>query len=295
MPSPHRHAPVALALILGLLSTSCLYTKRVILRHGKPVNAASAPALLSATRDQLAGRLTTIYDAVNGLQATVDMAPSIGSVYKGEITDIKDVRAYVLFRKPFDIRIIGQLPVVRTKAFDMVSDGKNFKVHLVSRNVFVEGANSAPANSANKLENLRPDAFLTSMLIHPPEPGVESIFLEDATDEDDSLYILHFVKQTAAGAIILTRNVWFDRIDLSIVRQKVFDDTGSIVSDTRYARWTPYNGVMFPARLNINRPRDGYGMVMNIVDMQMNLSLGDDKFLLTQPEGSTRQIIGAGK
>jgi len=38
-----------------------------------------------------------------------------------------------LFRKPSDIRIIGQLPVVRTKAFDMVSNGTAFKVYLVSK------------------------------------------------------------------------------------------------------------------------------------------------------------------
>jgi len=290
----HRHRPVALVLILALFSTSCLYSKRVILRRGKQVNAASAPPLLNATRDELLGRIATIYDAINGLQATVDMAPSVGSVYKGEITDIKDVRAYVLFRKPADIRVIGQLPVVRTKAFDMVSDGASFKVHLVSRNLFVEGANAAPPISKNKFENLRPEAFLSSMLIRPPERGVESVLLEDATDEDDAYYILHFVKTNTAGAIVLSRNVWFDRIDLSLVRQKIFDDTGSIVSDTRYGRWTSYNGAIFPAQIDINRPRDGYGMVMNVVDMQMNIALTDDKFVLTQPEGTTLQTIGEG-
>jgi hypothetical protein len=288
----HRQGPVALVLILGLFSTSCLYTKRVILRHGKPVTAASAPPLLNATRDELAARISTIYDAISGLQATVDMAPSVGSVYKGEITDIKDVRAYVLFRKPFDIRIIGQLPVVRTKAFDMVSNGTSFRVYLVSKNLFVEGANSAAPVSKNKLENLRPDAFLSSMLIRPPERGVEHVFLEDDTDEDNAFYRLNFVKVVPSGEIVLTRNVWFDRIDLSIVRQKTFDDGASVVSDTRYGRWTVYNGVMFPAKIDINRPRDGYGMAMNVVDMQMNLNLTDDKFLLPQPDGTTLQTIG---
>ena len=289
----HRQGPVALALILGLFSTSCLYTKRFILRHGKPVTAASAPPLQTATRQQLVSHITAIYDAINSLQATVDMAPSVGSVYKGEITDIKDVRAYVLFRKPFDIRIIGQLPVVRTKAFDMVSNGTSFKVYLVSRNLFVEGANSAPPISKNKIENLRPDAFLSSMLIPPPHSGVEHVFLEDDTDEEDAFYILNFVKQTPSGEILLTRNVWFDRINLAIVRQKTFDDSGNTVSDTRYGRWALYNGVMFPSQIDINRPQDGYGMTMTVVDMQMNLALTDDKFLLTQPEGTTVQTIGA--
>ncbi len=38
------------------------------------------------------------------------MTPSVGSVYTGHITEITDVHAYVLFRKPADIRIIGQVP-----------------------------------------------------------------------------------------------------------------------------------------------------------------------------------------
>src|SRR5438477_8780438 len=116
-----RHVPGALALILGFCLTSCLYTKRVILRRGKPVGGI-APTLLVSTRDELNHRLVGYYNAINSFQATVNMAPSIGSVYKGEITDIKDVRAYVLFRKPAEVRIIGLLPVVRSKAFDMVSN-----------------------------------------------------------------------------------------------------------------------------------------------------------------------------
>ena len=63
---------------------------------------------------------------------------------------------------------------------------------------------------------------------------------------------------------MIARNVWFDRLDLSIVRQKVLDETGSIVSDTRYSKWMPYNGVKFPAHIDINRPKDGYGLVLDL-------------------------------
>ena len=52
---------------------------------------------------------------------------------------------------------------------------------------------------------------------------------------------------------------------------------------------------MFPAHIDINRPKDGYGVVMEVVDMQMNPNLTSDKFDLTQPEGTQLQIIGASK
>jgi outer membrane lipoprotein-sorting protein len=296
MPKLRRHVPVALAITLGLISSSCLYTKRVILRHGKKVTAATAPTLMSATRDELNARIANLYNAINSYQATVDMTPSIGSVYTSAITEIKDVRAHILFRKPAEIRILGQYPVVRTTAFDMVSNGASFKVLLVAKNLFVEGANSAPANSKNKFENLRPQAFLSSMLIQPANPAVETPSLVDATDEDNALYILYFIRKAAngdPGGIV--RGDWFDRIDLSIVRQTVYDESGALVSDTRYSKWQPYQGVMFPARIDINRPKDGYGVILDMTEMQMNVNLTDDKFILNQPEGSQLQLIGASK
>jgi hypothetical protein len=295
MSKTRRLAPVALVIILGITSSSCFFTRRVILRHGKKVTPGSAPALLTATRDELNMRIANLYNAINSFQATVELTPSVGSVYTGQITEIKDVHAFVLFRKPDDIRIIGELPVVRTRAFDMVSDGADFKLFLVNKDLFIEGSNNAPATSKNKLENLRPEAFLSSMLIRPADAEIELPALEDATDEDNALYILQFIRKTANGQVLIARNVWFDRLDLSIVRQKVLDEHGSIVSDTRYSKWQTYNGVRFPSHIDINRPEDGYGLVMDVLDMKMNINLTDDKFLLTRPEGAQLQVIGAPK
>jgi len=123
---------------------------------------------MTATKDDLVNRMRRLNDNVRSFSATVDMTPAVGSVYKGEITEYKDVRAYVLFRRPAEIRIIGLYPVVRSKAFDMVSTGNEFRIYIPAKNRFVEGTNDAPANSANKLENLRPAAFLEAMLIPPP-------------------------------------------------------------------------------------------------------------------------------
>lgn len=286
-----RLAPATLALSLGLLSVSCrLITHRTIKRNGKI--ATPAQILVTATRDDLLARIARIYEPIQSFQATVDMTPSVGSVYKGQITEIHDVHAYVLFRKPAEIRIIGQLPVVGTRAFDMVSDGQYFRLFVVSKNLFVEGSNSAPATSKNTLENLRPSAFLSSMLIRPAEPD-EHPFLEDQTDEENAIYILQLIHLAPDGTPSASRSIWFDRLDLSITRQIVYDPAGEIVSDTRYAKWQSFNGVSFPAHIDINRNKDGYGVVMDITQMQMNTPLTPDKFVLNKPEGAQLQIIGA--
>jgi outer membrane lipoprotein-sorting protein len=293
---PHRCAPVTLTLVLCLISSSCLWTHRVILRGGKRVAPGAAPVLMSSTREGLEVRITNLYNAIDSFQATVDMTPSVGSVYKGEITEgaglIKDVRSYVLYRKPDLMRIIGKAPVVRTTEFDMVSAGDAFKVYLVSKSMFVEGLNSAPSTSKSVLENLRPEHFLSAMLIRPTDTANEFTIIEDETDEENALYELLFIRKGSDGRYMLGRTVWFDRLNLSIIRQKVFDEEGLILSDTRYSKWQNRNGVMFPTHLDINRWKDGYGVSMEILDMQMNLPLGDDKFELNQPDGTKLRKIG---
>lgn len=299
MGNQHRHAPVALAIILASLSSSCspaaLFSRtRSIARHGK--TALATQKLLVATRDQLNERIARMYSAINSFQATVDMTPSSGSVYQGKITEIKDLRAFVLFRKPAEIRIQGQTPVIRTQAFDMVSNGTDFRFFLNTKNLFIEGANDAPATSKNKIENMRPNTFFSSMLIRPADDATESAALMDQTDEDNALYLLLYVRKGANGLLpSISRSVWFDRLDLSMVRQMVFDDDGNIVSDTRYSKWQPYNGVLFPAHIDINRPKDAYGVVMDVIDMKMNKIMTDDQFILKRPDGAQMQVVGAPK
>jgi hypothetical protein len=192
--------------------------------------------------------------------------------------------------------MVGKYPVLGSTAFEMVTNGTNFKVFVNSKNLFVEGANSAPADpTKNKLENLRPDAFLSSMLIRPPDPATETASRLDFVDEDNALYVLFILKKGANGEPIFVRGVWFDRIDLTLVRQTVYDESGALVSDTRYSKWQQYNGVTFPAHIDINRPKDEYGVVLEIIDMQMNVNLTGDKFILNQPEGSQLRVIEAPK
>lgn len=282
--------PIAIALMLVLaLAPGCVVRRRVISRQTAP---GSPPRqLATASRDELIRRVRLNYEAVKSLTATADMTPALGSVYKGEITEYKDVRAYLLFRKPMSIRIIGLYPVVRSKAFDMVSDGTAFRIFIPSKNRFIEGRNDAPAASKNSLENLRPEAFLEALLIPPPSADEDAV-LEDATDEDEALYILHLIRKTPAGNLMLSRNIWFDRLTLRIVRQKAFDSDGNIVSDTRYKDWKIVSGVSFPETIDINRPKDGYGVVMTMIKLEMNTPTPNEKFVLEQPEGSQLQLIG---
>lgn len=292
MPDTHRHVPVALALLLGLLSSSCVI-QRSIKRNGKPASGASAPKLLNATRDELNARIDMFYNSLMSFSAKADLTPSVGSVYTGHITEITGASAAVLYRKPATIRIQGLYPVFGSTVFNMVSDGTRFRASLPSKNLFEVGDNDAPRTSKNKLENLRPQDFLSSMLIMPADQATEVTSLLDFIDEDNAFYVLNFIRKSD---LQVTRQVWFDRLDLKIVRQMVWNQpSGELVSDTRYSKWTLYSGVTFPAHIDINRPKDDYGIVLDVTKMDMNAEIPDKSFVLDQPEGSQLREVGTAK
>ena len=270
--------------------TSCLARQRTITRRG--AGAAKNPSLLVANRETLVNEIAKQYEAIRDFNATVDMTPALGSAEKSKITEYKDVRAYILFRKPADIRLIGLYPVVRNTAFDMVSTGPTFNLYIPSRNRFLTGRNEIVQPSQNKLENLRPTHFLDALIVRPIEPALDKLLLENLTDEEDARYILHIVREPSGGELRLLRTVWFSRIDLSIIRQLIFDPDGNILTDARYSAWQTYDGIRFPKHIEINRPRDEYGVVIDIVKMDINKGVSDDKFVLNQPEGSVRQVVG---
>ena len=64
---------------------------------------------------------------------------SVGGEKKGKVTDYEEIRGYILVRKPDMLRMIGLFPIVRNKAFDMVSEGDEFKLSIPAKNKFYVG------------------------------------------------------------------------------------------------------------------------------------------------------------
>jgi outer membrane lipoprotein-sorting protein len=276
-----------LALCLCVLLMSCLARRRVITRNGKN----TVQKLMTADKQELARRVAAQYAAIQDLSATVDMVPALGSAEKSKITEYKDVRAYILFRKPADIRLIGLYPLVRNKAFDMVSNGATFRLYIPARNRFLTGKNEITADSPNKLENLRPQHFLEALLVRPLQPDEKPV-VENLTDEDNAAYILELVRSQPDGELLLSRSVWFERLTLQMARQIIYDDAGNILTDARYSGWQLYDGVPFPKHIEINRPRDEYAVVITVLKMDIDKGVTADKFVLEQPEGTQLQVVG---
>jgi outer membrane lipoprotein-sorting protein len=282
-----RVAAMILVCSLSMAFSSCLARRRLIVRKG---SNATQP-LLVADEDALLEAITRQFQAVQDFSATVDMVPALGSAEKSKITEYKDVRAYILFRKTAHIRIIGLYPVVRNKAFDMTSDGVKFKLYVPSRDAFIQGNNEIVQRSENKLENLRPQHFVDALLVRPVDRAADKVLLENLTDEAGAFYIVHVVREDK-GVLRLQRTIWFSRVNLEISRQMLFDGAGNILTDARYSDWHAFDKTPFPKHIEINRPQDEYGVVIDIVKMEINKGVTDDKFVLEQPPGTTLRVLG---
>jgi len=276
----HHASKLTVVACLSILSfSSCFVRKRVVAPPGGPTGP-----LLAATKNDLIQRLHNIADPVRSFVIRMDMAPSVGSLYEGEIKDYATLGGYVLFLKPDRIRIAGTDPVMHMTVFDMVSDGDEFRMWIPNKNQFIEGNGSVPVASNNKLERLRPAAFLTSLQIQPPNPADVTLLEEDTTGGAAS-YILLLIRREPNDELV--RSIYFDRHNLQIVRQKTFDPSGSVVSDTTYWDWRNYSGIPFPTGIDIKRPRDHYEVQLTVTSMKMNSTeVTPDKFILVQPPGS---------
>jgi outer membrane lipoprotein-sorting protein len=260
----------------------------------------STAQLQQATLSDLVKNIDADAAKIQSLNATVDIAPSVENKKKGNVTDFTEIRGYILMRAPDMLRMIGLFPVVRNRAFDMVSDGKAFKVSLPTQNKFIVGPNTAPEKpSPNTLENLRPHVIFESLLLHAIHPD-ETAVLEQSTEtvrEQKSKkqveipnYIVDVIKRQDNGSV-LARKIFFSRVDLKPHRQLIYDDQGRIATEGIYENFADYQGISFPSQITINRLQEGYSIQLSIVKLTLNQPLKDDQFDLKQPEGSQLQVL----
>ncbi|MGO9167361.1 MAG: DUF4292 domain-containing protein [Candidatus Sulfotelmatobacter sp.] len=280
-----------------LPTAGCMFrTRPVEETYSKaPLKESSQSALIDSINQQA--------HKIQSLQATVDIDSSVGGAKKGHVTDYKEIRGYVLARKPAMLHMIGLLPIVRTTAFDMVSDGHEFKLWIPPKNRFVIGNNEMQARNPDQpMENIRPQDIYDALLIRPIDPEHEIAVLEKGDEilhdakghrvlQED--YELIVIRKQDGNEGILARKIVFSRTDLLPHRQYIYDKQGNLATDARYANYKDWDGVSFPARIEISRPQEEYDITLNLLKLDINKPLRDDQFALEQPPGA--EVVHLGK
>src|ERR1700733_12548223 len=275
------------ALLLG--GTGCLFRTRVV-----EVRTSTAK-LQTATKQELLERINAEATQIKTLNATVDIATSVGGEKKGKVTDYEEIRGYILVRKPDMLRMIGLFPIVRNKAFDMVSAGDQFKLSVPAKNKFYVGHNDVVNPAANPLENLRPQVIYNALLLPEIDPKTDIAVLEKSTEMiydakkkkelQQPDYVIDVIRR-AGDDWYLSREILFDRANLVPHRQVIYDQQGNVATEATYQVYKDYNGISFPNVIEINRPQEEYSIRLTVVKLVMNEPLHDDQFTLEQPPGT---------
>lgn len=289
-----------LALLVPVLTGCLSHTRK--LQQPKLAGVA-----LDADAVQLVEAVNRRYDQVTSLKATVDFAASVGGAHKGQQTDYTSIHGYIRMRKPQMLRVLGYLPVVRLRAFDLASDGKNFTMLIPPRSRAIEGSNSVTTPAANAMENLRPDIFLDSLLIH--SVSADSIVsltnssqtkLEPKSKQliEQPQYDLTVLKpgerSPSPGLPQLStplRVIHFNRINLLPTGQDIYNAAGDLETQVVYGPYQDFNGTQFPGTITINRLLDELRITITVEKLILNQPVADDQFELKVPKEYTLQKL----
>jgi outer membrane lipoprotein-sorting protein len=287
-------------LFLGLpFLTGCLVHTRQL-----PQPKSAGPALDEGVTQLISG-VNDRYNAIQTLSATVNFSAQIGGAKRGKETDTTSFGGYILLRKPNSLRVLGLVPVLRTHAFDLASDGNTFKLYIPVKNKAIVGPNTVTQKSANPIENLRPDVFIDSILV----PLIESDRLVYLTTGDvlsgsgktqisTPEYNLHVMmaapeqdNATLAHIIQVRRIIHFDRTTLLPDGQDLYNAAGEVETRVRYGPYQHFGNALYPGVITIERPLEEYQITISISKLTLNQTLNDEQFQLTIPANVPTQQL----
>jgi len=264
--------------------------------------AQTPVALKSASKVELIQQYNQLANSIRSINASVTIQLTAGSVYSGVIEQYHEVNGFILAQKPFDIRVIGQLPVVGKNIFDMESDGKIFHIFIPSKNQFLVGPANLERPSSKAIENLRPQHLLDAIFWQPISKEAP-VLLEEEAVPPSSFYVLTVIRNERPNSAPLpgadaneewtiARKIWFDRADLNVSRIDTFDSGDKPTAIVRYSNSDMFGTVEYPRQIFLDRPQNDYQLHLTITKLTVNEPIEPERFALSQPEGSELVRVG---
>jgi hypothetical protein len=289
-----RAAAVFLTFPLVLLAGCLFTTRRLPVPRAPQITQTVAPG-------ELVARVNQRWDALQTLVATVEIQPSVMKTQQGLAKDYTSFRGHILMRKPELLRVLGQVPVLGTKMFDMASDGDQFTLLIPSKEEAFEGPTKLTRKSPNTIENMRPGFFLDAMVVRGMAPDdLYTVTADSDTVEDASkkhlLIIQEYVlsvmrRKSGTQELRPLRVIHFHRDDLLPYQQELYDDQGNLETLVTYGRYADYGEHQYPSTVTIKRPLEDYQVVLTVEKVTQNMPLSDDQFQIKIPEGTKIQKL----
>lgn len=289
-----RGIAACLALPTVLLS-GCLFTTRRLPTPRAP------QVIQSATGEELVDQINRRWDALQTLNVRVEIQASVTNQKAGVARDYTSIRGIILMRKPEMMRVLGQVPVLGTRAFDMASDAKTFTLFIPSKDMAYRGSATEPPKSSTGLENMRPSLFFDAMFVRGIGPDDAYTKAADTDTEEDPTkkhlllipeYILSVMRpRPNSRELQPLRVIHIHREDLLPYQQDLYDEHNNLETEIIYGRYADFGDNKFPSTVTIKRPMEQYQVVLTVEKVTENMPLTDDQFQIKIPEGTKIQDI----
>jgi outer membrane lipoprotein-sorting protein len=284
-------------LLLGLGSvglTGCFKTSHMVPKTQAP------DAYKTASIEELESGIAEREAKLKTLNAQVLITATTGGSKTGKVTEYTSFRGYLFVQKPANLRVIMQLPVIGSRALDMVSDGKTFTlVHATEGHgdAWMQGSDTVTTPSKNGLENLRPNVFLDSLLV-PGATKDEFVALTEServlkpettkkapVEEPDYDLVVLRRRDATSNVMVRERLIHINRLDMLPFQQDIYDAKGEIVTQAQYENYRSFGDQVFPTLITIWRPQDEYSLKIQITKLTLNQEFDSDQFELKIPDG----------
>jgi hypothetical protein len=261
-----------LPVLLALLSSSCANLARV--------KDTSIPRLVTPLAEAKFDGLIKQLQPFLTLQSLRTTRVGLSFLDAESAERWRESEAILVLQRPDKIRLIIQLPAIKTKIAEMVSETNHFKVAVFYGEFrrFLIGTNDADygmwrvklgEKGRSALVAARPFHFTEALMMRPlnlppstPTAGNTARFTyavgEELLEEPDpapkakkgarllrSFYVLSEVElpPESSGASLVRRRFWFDRThDLRLTRQQIFDGNGEVMTDVQYSDYRKLSG-----------------------------------------------------
>ncbi len=231
----------------------------------------------------------------------------------------REAEAILVLKRPDRIRLIVQVPVVKTKLAEMVSESNHFKVAIYPSDYrrFLIGTNDADYSvwreklgqkGRSALISARPFHFTESLMMQPlslNDPrfayGLEEALLEEPDTRQGakkgakvlrSFYVVSELELAPGnqGPAGVRRRFWFDRTNKArLARQQIFDNGGRLITEVHYSDYKKLSAGSesdWPSVMLVIRPHDNYSARLTFSEerFENNVDLPANAFVLENTE-----------
>jgi len=307
-----RAGLVAAVLALTMLGSSCANLVKV--------SDSSIPKLLTplteASFDELIGQIHPYSD----LQSLRAWSVYIRFNDAESAQRYREAEAILALKRPDKIRLIVQVPVVKTKLAEMAAENNRFRVAIYPKEYrsFLIGSNDGDYSQwrerlgdrgGSALVSARPFHFTEALMMRPLRLndtkvvyGIEEALIEEPDTRKNapkgarvlrSFYVISEVElpAVAGGRGRTLRRFWFDRTEgAQFSRQQIFDQKGVLITEVLYSNYKKLRASsdqLWPGIILVQRPHDNYSARLTFSEerFEVNPELPENAFVLENSEG----------